>query len=767
MYKWAIFSLVTLIFLLTPFKRGLFFNEDLYLINSLLFVAFLTLLISFYKKTDLLRQYMNSYLLVLIIPFFYLCSFFISESPYSALQATFRWVSFSVFFLLILFIRQEKRLETFLPYVFYVLGIMIAGFSFAGLWGVIDYKDVVLDNRLSGVFQYPNTLAAVLCSFWLFALVMLSSNKLTIKKVIFYSLPLTAFSTILFASYSRGTLLMFPLAWFIGLILLRLDQQITYTLYLIYSLIGGIIVFSQLHTPLEINNFSYVEVVTLLLISLIVTGLIAITHVIFTKYGNKIKMVSRKRYKLILPVGIIASFLLLVLDMVKQGLIYRLLPISFQQRLTATNFDEYSVLGRFTFTKDAFEMLKDSPILGYGGNGWKVIFTQYQQLAYWSTEVHNGYLGILLDIGFVGAISLILVLVLFIIQIAKNVRNNENEDKSLLSLATIPPLALFFIHSIIDFDFSYGTVWLIIFWLFGMGVQLTPYSFSMLRNVSIINKQVFQRSIYFVLLLCISLSTIYNFRFLMSQYTLDTITQEKAIAEARSKLETATKYNPYLTDSLINLASVYMLSYKQTKSKEEYEKLKLTTDRVIRLEPHNAQNYYKIASILLQVGEGKTTDELLTKALSFDRFNVDLYDALIKTKIARIQQSIQNKEVEREKAKKLAEESLQIYTNYEKVFEPVKQFWFSNRRPTELYDDTYISVAQALLVKGEYEKSIKFLERVSANSKFYSDSLAVQAAAYEAVGNIDTMKGIVNGKQSQQNFINSLQFNRMLVRELK
>jgi hypothetical protein len=110
---------------------------------------------------------------------------------------------------------------------------------------------------------------------------------------------------------------------------------------------------------------------------------------------------------------------------------------------------------RRLFYQDALVMWRDSPWIGFGGDAWREQFAAYQREPYVGSEVHSGYLDMLLDTGLLGAGLFTAMLAAYGFAVWKRRR------------LAAPALAVLLAHSAVDFDMSYGLVWLMALWLIG------------------------------------------------------------------------------------------------------------------------------------------------------------------------------------------------------------------------------------------------------------------------------------------------------------
>ncbi|OMD56828.1 O-antigen ligase family protein [Paenibacillus odorifer] len=112
-----------------------------------------------------------------------------------------------------------------------------------------------------------------------------------------------------------------------------------------------------------------------------------------------------------------------------------------------------TVSARGLFYRDAWRLAAEAPWLGRGGETWRHAYLAAQSRPYVGSQVHNGYLDILLNLGFVGLAAVLLMLLATGWLLATK------------SPRLLPPFLVIVLHSVVDFDWSYGLFWLLLFWL--------------------------------------------------------------------------------------------------------------------------------------------------------------------------------------------------------------------------------------------------------------------------------------------------------------
>ncbi|WP_162551229.1 O-antigen ligase family protein [Paenibacillus tepidiphilus] len=103
--------------------------------------------------------------------------------------------------------------------------------------------------------------------------------------------------------------------------------------------------------------------------------------------------------------------------------------------------------------RDAWRLAGEAPWLGRGGESWRSLYLAAQSRPYVGSQVHSGYLDTLLNLGVTG-LSLTLLMLLAAGWLC------AQAGPRLLA-----PLLVIALHAAVDFDWSYGLIWLLLFML--------------------------------------------------------------------------------------------------------------------------------------------------------------------------------------------------------------------------------------------------------------------------------------------------------------
>lgn len=721
---WFSFFALSIIFIYTPFLKGLFFDKEMYVLEIVVVILFILHTFLFFKKNhDVIHP---GDFVVFLMPLSGVLSLLTAETPGGAWDHVLRFTAYATFFMLLMWLKRQdstSRMEKALPYVYCLTGIWFSFFSVFGVWGWLEFKDLMLQGRLSGTFQYANTFATAICAFWLFTLLYLTKNKLSAWKIILLSVPLVSYGFSLLFSYSRGVMLLFPIAWILGLLILKTKEQLSFIIYSLISILGSFIYFRQVSNAIQQGD-SPNSAALFFILTAAVMAIVLLYHVKIRKsLESKLhRFTSMKYSQLSLPLITVILGILLVVDLSYQGLVYQQLPKEIQNRLSDINTDTSSVVGRTTFYEDSLKIIKDAPITGIGGDGWKIVFTQYQEKPYLSNEVHSGYIELLVSYGWIGLVLFIIVAAFIIRGILRGIKETNDNDRYVEIVASLTGLAMLLMHSVIDFDFSFGTIWLMIIWLCVMALPNSQK--GKVYTVGL------KRACLIVVSLFVIVSGVFATRFLMAESRIVQASTERSIKEVQSHLEQAVSLNPYEIKYKIDLADIYANRFR----KEQDENWKVLANgqiqQIVELEPNNPLALGSIASICLKLNDWEASLAYLEKARKLDRFSTQILDLLIQIKGQIAEQYVHEKQ--QEQAKKYAQSVLNDYKEYQTIIEPFRTEKIPDKRQTELDGNTYIKIGISQIIMGEYEQAIKTLGRVK-QKELLLDAKALIVVTYEAM----------------------------------
>lgn len=729
--KWMVYIILSGIFLFSPYYKGLYFNKSTYGISIAFFVLFFILFIRLAIKKEL-----NSHkiaLPIIAIPLCYLLSFFFAENPQGAMESIINWSAYASFFLLLFWSASEGKIRAVMPIIFQLTGCWIAVLTLLVYYGVVDYRSAIVADRFAGVFQYPNTFGMVMAVFGLFSLIMLTTRKISLSGILLFSLPLIAFTVCFIQSLSRGMFLVFPICWFLSLTFFKLKQQIEYILYSAVFFCLSILVYQSMENG-EILHLTYPGLVILFISTLFSPVLVYFIKTFLMERNLKwlTKISGKKGSHYFLPLSLLLFILLLGLDLTNNGLVFNQLPNQLQTRIETTNLEAATAKERLIFIEDALSISKKSPFIGFGGEAWVSIYKNHQQFPYLSNKVHNGYLEMIIDIGWIGFLVFIGVFGFFYWHIFKKYRSNDENSNTIQISVLISSLALL-LHSFLDFNFSYSTVWLIILWLVIMGISEIP---EQQRVKNLIRFGWIPPIGLGIFLTIVGTSLFFSYRFIMAEQHFFEFKQNNSYLIKKQAIEAAITDNPFSSIYKMNLIGLELSKFQRTRDEQIKNELLEDIEELTNIEKSNSSNYLKAGEYAESVGENELALTYYSKGLNLDHYEKLLYENSIKLKVSLADRLFIGSESER-----LLKSAVDDYEKNVKWMNDFNEHAPKNpekfnSRNFKVTDPSNIYGSKAYIKQKDYQSALKAAERISENSIQKKRALALIILDLEKMGQL-------------------------------
>jgi tetratricopeptide (TPR) repeat protein len=705
--RWLVFLILSGIFLISPYFKGLYYNNSLYGISITLFFLFIILAFRLAIKKEFIS--IQRVIPIMVMPVCYLLPSFSAENSKGAFDSIILWTAYSSFFVLLYWSACHKRIKSFLPFIFQLTGSWIAIFTLLVFYHVIDFRSAMVAGRFASVFQYPNTFGMFMAVFILYSLVMLTRGEISLLPLLSFSFPLIPFIVCFIESFSRGMFLIFPICWFLGFFLFNLTKQIEYTLYTVIFYSLSLIVYisikhgEEILSPLPgLSSLLFCTLSSILLVYLL-------KKFIFKKKINFLnKLQNRKWHRFSIPLILIFLLILIGIDLKNSGLLYQQLPEQLQTRINTTNLKASTAKERLIFSEDALLISKKSPIIGLGGETWASIYKSYQQFPYISNKVHNGYLEMLVDTGLIGFVSFISIFLYFYWQIFKKYKQNEENT---LQIAVIISSSAIIIHSYVDFNFSYSFVWLTLFWLLVMGFASEPpkktSEVKQFKHISKIAIPLFS--------LVIAISSYLCFRFILAEQQFNEFKKANSLFSKEETIKNAIAYDTNNSTYRLNYIELTLNKYRLTKTESVKETLLTAISELAGIEPNNSSIILKAGAYSESMGEDELAIKYFNSGLALDKFNKQLYENSIRLKVIKATNLL--KQGEHSEAENLLKSAIKDYQD--------NKYWldsFNKRAPENperfnsrnflVTDQSHYYASLAYLNLKEYGKALSTAENM-------------------------------------------------------
>lgn len=710
--------------MVSPYQTGLYTNKSFYSLSLLIFSLYFLLFIrQLYKKEIYLFKNVS---IVLLLPLCYLFSFPFAENPKGAWDSLLQWVTYISFFLLVYWVSLDKKIKKWLPLTFHLTGVWISIYSLLLYLNIVELPGAFVVGRLGSIFKYPNTFGMTMIMFFFFALLMLIRKESTLNQVIVYSMPLVPYFVCFILSYSRGMILVVPFVWLIGLLLLKTKMQIEYCLYSVISITISLIAYIIL-----VNNLSTViKALVIIVLILISTGCFLLVKFLLKKWENQVMRIEEKSiFRFALPALVLLVFILGILDLTHQGLVFQQLPPRLQERIESIDIASGTAKERLIFNKDAIKISKESPLIGFGGEAFRVISKKYQEVPYRSNKIHNGFFEWLVDTGWIGFTILIGVIMYFYLRILRLYFKEENESQIAVILATL----VIFIHSFIDFNFSYGTVWFFVFWLIIIGINkdsdiyLPQLKKKKGKKVETNRKKdYFSIGVYSIFSVAVVICFIFSYRFMEADKIVKKVKPSMNPAIVEQEMERAVILDSTNVEYWMKLSDHYIRVYKQNSAYKE--KVKRVINKITTLEPHNSAVFRNAGMLSEKIGDTEGAIHYYSEGLKIDRYNTGLYTYSIKAKNDLASEMINNDGDE--KAKSILQSAIHDYREniywYEHYLgQPIKDLEAFNGRGFKISYLTHFNGALSYYLLGQYEQVLKISDQVVGEKNHDLEALAI------------------------------------------
>ncbi len=635
---WVPILFVVLFLFVAPFSRGLFnggsweFDGPIYKALICSAVGLIVLSIYFLKNWKLNDHRDLLSLMIWLIPVSFLVSTANAASLYSALKSINIHVMYAMFFVIGLYFTRNKWGLNAILYAIMGSGYAIVIFGLLNWLRNAHYKDAVLDNRLSSVFQYPNAYAAYLIGLFLSSLILLELSKKWYVSML-HSFMLVPLLLSFLLTLSRGAIPVFIIVMVVYLLFLPFVRQILHLFYILLTGLATILILGNITSyryqlNVEFNlSLSLKGWFTIIAISLILSAILYLIRKYMTVWVEKreVQQKSRQFIQFIIPAVIIVVSIASVYVLLGDSTITNILPGIFQDRLQSINISDNSVLSRNAFFSDAFDVIRNNPLIGVGGGGWSSIYSTYQSYVYTSNQAHSFYLQYMVETGWIGFLLLFTLLIYVIYKFVRHYASNANFSYERLVFALIA--FAFLIHSIIDFNMSFLYVGALVFLCLG---GMVSFESSQLQAPS--SKWLKRLKIAFPILVAgISVCTlIYSVQMMNATEayakTTQLARQTNDYNEITRQLNKALDEKPTNPDFVVAKLDLVYQAYNQTKDNKYYDEALIWLNKMATNEPYNRQLLEREYLLYMSKGDLESSSNNISRQLMIAPWEISYYE---------------------------------------------------------------------------------------------------------------------------------------------
>ncbi len=339
-----------------------------------------------------------------------------------------------------------KRERTVLLQAMFWGGLGVALLGIAAALGLVQIAGSYLDGRIYSTFQYPNTLATYLGVLIILGVYLWQECHSNLQ----YAYPVALYLMVvcLFGTGSRGGIGTFMLGLPFLCWALPALQRGQFAMKIVSCIGMGSAAWACIEV-VGLNSFTAVLVVMLgALCSVLLAGVIR--HCTRRSCGRLASVVLPWALAMALLAFGIAAFGYVVHNGGSSSLL----------RLGFAGWQAHSFQERLAYYQDGLKMLMDRPVTGFGGGGW-AMYLRYRSYPYIVNDPHSQVIKVAVESGWLGLLCLLAWWALLVKTAWLQVKRGNSEAAVLLGCA-----CLLGVHSLIDFDLSYGSMQLLL-WILG------------------------------------------------------------------------------------------------------------------------------------------------------------------------------------------------------------------------------------------------------------------------------------------------------------
>ena len=296
---------------------------------------------------------------------------------------------------------------------------------------------------------------------------------------------------------------------------------------------------------------------------------------------------------------------------------YKYIPESIRNRFSSIDVEGNSTQARIAFYKDATKIIKEYPLFGTGGGGWVTLYQKYQSYMYSTTQAHNYFMQMWIEIGFIGLALFIGFILAITYYIYKRYKKEDSDNKNTLMISIYIATIAILIHAFMDFDLSLSAITIVLWALIGI---LSSY---IEVEISFNNKLIKPLTILMTLVLIITSSTMIMARS-YAQKAIEA-NEENNLEAIIEYFEKASKFDPYKPEYKNDLAQTYKVKYKSTRDKEDIERAIKLIDRVSELTQYSSRFRALNTSFYMSIGQVDKALEFIDESVELQPMRIENY----------------------------------------------------------------------------------------------------------------------------------------------
>lgn len=631
---------------LSPFWRGLYFEKDLLPAIVVAAIAFSICLADqlLARDSDFFPDPLDIAMLAMLLA--YILSLIAAVHRHDAIVELLKICTFVMVYWMAFRAGKNERDFKRLLLMAYLAAVVMAIIGLGAALGWVHFEGAYEQGHIRSTLQYHNALGIYLAAMNIVGLALCLRTERSLSRLA-YTGGNYLLLVVILGSLSRGTWLLYPLAMgtFVFLISVSYRRKAVYQLLIFIStgLLAGRLFFNNLNSS---NELIAVTFLILGLMLSIAASMIKVSQLAFMDRLAE-KGINLKYLLAAVSIGMVLLAIFFISNPSSlSGVMRYIVPDAAIARAQKTSVQDGSFQDRLTTDKDALRIIKDYPLTGTGGGGWKALYHSYASRLYWINEVHNFYLQTTVEAGVLGLIALLAVAFFFLrLLLRARASSLDNPDDVLLWAAAVAVIIIA-VHSSFDFELSMAAVGFLFFGLIGL-IRGRTIKFKLDKRKSLegeIRSRDLQRLVKHNSLLItgilgglLALTT----GITASSFYIASLQGDKGaqaletgrLDQAKILYRQASSLDPYNGKYQVNLAQIAALKATKYKDNQSAAEAIDYAHRASELEPYNSSLHNALISIYGTLGR---TDLQLSETEAVIRSNPFLpesYELLAKTAI--------------------------------------------------------------------------------------------------------------------------------------
>lgn len=723
----AFWSLAILLFV-SPFFRGLFFAENQRVALIVAAIIFWLVCLIQNNRTDK-KLFLSTFdYLIFALPIIYAISSFNAVNYSLAVDEIIEnLLYFFVFWSAARLVRGEFAIHRMLIVIYLsAIGVAFVGlFSATGLLNIKDSFLPINGGIIASTFQYKNTLASFLTTSIFIGSYFWGSQTNWLKRIILITSNFVII-TVFFSTQSHGGYIIFTLFtvlfWFLNSASNRFELIVsTCALVICGFLESKMFLFAVIN-----KNIALAWLFMVAGMFLVAVGQYAILKLFKKEFTVEISF-----GQLIIGITIVAILGLVVIGAtgIYQALMNKL--------------HTFGALERLTMYEDSLKMIKEKPLLGWGGGGWSEAYSIYQSYAYTSRQTHSYFLQLAIETGIIGLLVALTLWLKYLTTVFNLHKKMSNGQKQALLAVLITSVLAIISHAVIDFNLSLAALTMVMYTLMACTIALDQNQESRLsKNIRISPK--YQLAMATILVICViftSSTLIYAKQISVAAY--QAIRSGDGI-RAISIIEKSLSFNPLVAENYSLAAQLYRATGNQEKA-DQYAK------RTTELATHNPDRYVELAWGYLQNNKNQEAVAAAQKALSLAPLKVQYYEEFAEiTTRASLNELITG---EKAMALNFAQQTLAIPEKINMVLASTppdkKKLWTAIAKPLVVSDKIKVNLGIANMVNGNIDEAEQLVNEAANNPAVKQNVYLWQAFFAQKRGNNQRAEEILNSASKE------------------